>query len=118
MIVAVLPGPHDGRAAGCLNRNHAGPLGTDKSDRLELVIAQPTGFAEIYEGTIATIEGVIVMDVRSTSIGATSTAKEITITERTFELEGDELRYTFRMAAVGEALQHHLSATLRRARSE
>lgn len=91
---------------------------TPGADRLELVIAQPTGFAEIYEGAIATIEGVIVMDVRSTSIGATSTAKEVTITERTFELEGDELRYTFRMAAVGEALQHHLSATLRRARSE
>jgi len=86
---------------------------TPSADRLELVIAQPTGLAEIYEGTIATIDGVLVMDVKSTLIAATSTAKDVTITERTFELEGDELRYTFRMAAVGESLQHHLSATLR-----
>lgn len=87
---------------------------TPSAGRLELVIAQPTGLSEIYEGTIAKIDGVIVMDVKSTSIGATSTAKDVTITERTFEVGGDELRYTFRMAAMAEPLQHHLSATLRR----
>ena len=83
--------------------------------RLEIVLAQPTGFAEVYEGTINTVDGVLVMDVTSTSIGATSTAKDVSITERTFELDSDELRYTFRMAAVGQPLQHHLSATLHRA---
>jgi len=93
----------------------AGYWRTPSLERLEIVIAQPTGLTEIYEGTIGTVDGVIVMDVKSTSIGATRTAKDVTITERTFELEGDELRYTFRMAAVGESLQHHLSATLLRA---
>ena len=83
--------------------------------RLEIVLAQPTGLAEIYEGTIASVDGVLVMDVRSTSIGATSSAKDVSITERTFELDGDELRYSFRMAAMGQPLQHHLSATLPRA---
>jgi len=83
--------------------------------RLEIVLAQPTGFAEVYEGTIATVNDALAMDVKSTSIGSTSSAKDVSRTERTFELEGDELRYTFRMAAVGQPLQHHLSATLRRA---
>ena len=81
---------------------------------IEIVMAQPTGLAEIYEGAVVSNEGTLVIDVRSTSIGATSSAKEVTVTERTFSLTGDELHYTFRMAAVGQPLQHHLSATLHR----
>jgi len=81
---------------------------------IEIVMAQPTGLAEIYEGAIVSSDGPLVIDVRSTSIGATSSAKEVTVTERTFTLIGDELQYTFRMAAVAQPLQHHLSATLRR----
>lgn len=81
---------------------------------IEIVMAQPTGLAEIYEGAIVSNEGTIVVDVRSSSIGATPTAKEVTLTERTFSVWGDEMQYTFRMAAVGQPLQHHLSARLRR----
>lgn len=81
---------------------------------IEIVMAQPTGLAEIYEGAIVSNEGTVVIDVRSTSIGATTTAKEVTITERTFSVSGDEMQYTFRMAAVGQPRQHHLSARLRR----
>jgi THAP4-like, heme-binding beta-barrel domain len=83
---------------------------------IEIVMAQPTGLAEVYEGAIVSNEGTLVVDVRSSSIGATSTAKEVTITERTFSVSGDEMQYTFRMAAVGQPLQHHLSARLRRVR--
>ncbi len=81
---------------------------------IEIVMAQPTGLAEIYDGAVVSNEGTVVVDVRSRSIGATPTAKEVTITERTFSVSGDELQYTFRMAAVGQPLQHHLSARLRR----
>lgn len=81
---------------------------------MEIVMAQPTGLAEIYEGAVVGGDVPLVIDVRSTSIGSTTTAKEVTITERTISVTGDELRYTFRMAAVGQPLQHHLSATLRR----
>jgi hypothetical protein len=83
---------------------------------VEIVMAQPTGLAEVYTGGMMTDDDVLVIDVRSTSIGSTPSAKEVVATERTFSLSGDELSYTFRMAAVGHALQHHLSATLRRSR--
>ena len=83
---------------------------------IEIVMAQPTGLAEIYEGAVVGGDVPLVIDVRSTSIGSTSSAKEVTATERTIAVTGDELHYTFRMAAVGQPVQHHLSATLRRIR--
>jgi hypothetical protein len=79
--------------------------------RIEIVLAHPTGVVEVQEGTV---EGTTV-EVRSSLIGRTSTAKEVTTLERTFRVEGDVLRYDVRMAAVGQALQHHLGAELHRA---
>ncbi len=81
---------------------------------IEIVMAQPTGLAEIYEGAVVSNDGTVVIDVRSVSIGSTTSAKEVTITERTISVTGDNLQYTFRMAAVGQPLQHHLSAHLSR----
>lgn len=92
----------------------------------ELVLAHPTGVVEILEGFAApnlTSRGAeagdetatLIVDVRSARVAGTGTAKEVVSTERTFEVTGDVLRYTFRMAAVGQPLQHHLAATLRRA---
>jgi len=91
----------------------------------EIVLAHPTGIVEVLEGFAAPNltsrsadpgddTATLIVDVRSTSVVGTSTAKEVTATERTFEITGDTLRYTFRMGAVGQPLQHHLSATLRR----
>jgi len=95
-----------------------GYLRVPRPGSIEIVMAQPTGLAEIYEGAVvgAVVGGdaPLVIDVRSTSIGSTTSAKEVTITERTMSVTGDDLQYTFRMAAVGQPLQHHLSATLRR----
>ncbi|HZQ75852.1 MAG TPA: FABP family protein [Acidimicrobiia bacterium] len=79
--------------------------------RLEVVLAHPTGFAEIEEGTIA--GGVI--DLAATSIGRTGTAKEVDGLRRRFEFAGpDVLRYEVWLAAVGQPLQGHLTAELRR----
>ncbi len=84
----------------------------------EIVVAQPSGITEILEGSVGPNDtpdsGTIIIDVRSTAIGSTSTAKEVRRTERTFEVTGDIMRYTMRMAAVGQPLTHHLSATLHR----
>lgn len=83
---------------------------------IEIVMAQPTGVAEIYEGAVVGGDVPLVIDVRSTSIGSTPSAKEVTATERTIAVTDDVLQYTFRMAAVGQPVQHHLSATLQRVR--
>lgn len=91
-----------------------GYLRVPRPGSIEIVMAQPTGLAEIYEGAVVGGDVPLVIDVRSTSINSTSSAKEVTITERTISVTGDDLHYTFRMAAVGQPLQHHLSATLHR----
>ena len=91
-----------------------GYLRVPRPGSIEIVMAQPTGLAEIYEGAVVGGEAPLVIDVRSTSIGSTTSAKEVTITERTISIVGDALQYTFRMAAVGQPLQHHLSASLHR----
>ena len=82
---------------------------------IELVLAHPTGVTEVYEGSIVDRDGKMVIDMTTTYVGLTGSAKDITACERTIEVDGDELRYTFRMAAVGQPLQHHLAATLQRA---
>ena len=92
----------------------SGYLRVPRPGSIEIVMAQPTGLAEIYEGAVVGGDAPLVIDVRSTSIGSTTSAKEVTITERTISITRDVLQYTFRMAAVGQPLQHHLSASLHR----
>ena len=78
--------------------------------RIEIVLAHPTGVAEIQEGTVA--GGVV--DVRSSVVAKTATAKDVTALARVFRIDGDTLSYDVQMAAVGLPLTHHLSATLKR----
>ena len=79
-------------------------------DRVELVIAHPTGVVEVDEGSF---DGSSVR-LHSTAIARTGSAKEVTAVERDFTLDGDVIRYALRMAAVGRPLTHHLAAELRR----
>ncbi|MDQ3756455.1 MAG: FABP family protein, partial [Actinomycetota bacterium] len=78
--------------------------------RVELVLAHPTGVAEIEEGTV---DGACI-ELRTTGVVRSATAKEVVALERSLAVEADTLSYTLRMAAMGLPLQHHLSATLRR----
>jgi len=75
-------------------------------------VLETQGFRYLLGGSMPT--DTVIVDVRSSAIGRTASAKDVARTERTFEITGDTLRYTVRMAAVGLPLQHHLSATLHR----
>ncbi|MGH9133027.1 MAG: peroxynitrite isomerase [Ilumatobacteraceae bacterium] len=82
--------------------------------RVEFLVAHPTGITELAEGTLEVTEGVIRIEVATTTIGRTASAKEVTALERSFRIDGDVIDYTVRMAAVGLPLQHHLAASLLR----
>jgi hypothetical protein len=84
------------------------------SGRVELILAHPTGVAEVAEGTLALDGHHATIELRSLTIARTSTAKDVTTLERSFAVDGDVLRYSLRMAAVGVPLTHHLEATLHR----
>jgi THAP4-like, heme-binding beta-barrel domain len=95
-----------------------GYLRAVRADRIEWVFVHPTGVTEIEEGTLAVSGAALELDLTATRIGLTSTAKEVTALRRSFRIDGDELTYTVDMGAVGQPLQHHLSATLRRTRAK
>lgn len=81
---------------------------------VELILAHPTGVTEIAEGTLAVADDSIEVAVASTTIGRSASAKEVTALNRSIRIAGDELTYTVAMGAVGQPLQQHLTATLRR----
>ena len=91
-----------------------GYIRVPSAGRIELVLAHPTGIAEIAEGTLSTGRGLIEMELVATTIGRTASAKEMTALSRSIRVEGDELTYTCYMGAVGQPLQQHLTATLHR----
>jgi hypothetical protein len=80
--------------------------------RLEVVLAHPTGVAEVAAGTV---DGTRVR-VASTAVLGTPTAKPVAALERDLDVdvEAGVLAYVVRMAAVGLPLQHHLAARLAR----
>jgi hypothetical protein len=91
-----------------------GYLRVPSEGRIELVLAHPTGITEILEGTLSHTGAVIEMELAATTIGLSASAKDVSALSRSIRVAGDELTYTVRMGAVGQPLQHHLAATLRR----
>jgi hypothetical protein len=91
-----------------------GYLRSPAPGRVELVLAHPTGVTEIEEGAFSVDGSTLEIEVCSTTIALTTSAKSVTGLARSIRVAGDELTYTVRMAAVGQPLRHHLSATLHR----
>jgi hypothetical protein len=77
---------------------------------VELVVAHTFG---IVEATAGSFDGGV-LTLRSTGLLRTASAKQVDEVERRYELDGDALRYTIAMAAVGVPLTHHLRAELQR----
>ncbi len=83
------------------------PVGTDGA---EFVIAQPTGITEIHAGPL---DGQTPR-LATQSVGVSPTAKEVRAVARTISVDGDTMTYRLDMEAVGQPLQFHLEAELRR----
>lgn len=86
----------------------------DGTDDTELTIAQPTGFVEVHTGTVSVSAGRTSVHLRSVLVARTPTAKQVDAVERRIVVEDDLLTYELHMAAMGQPLQLHLSATLTR----
>jgi hypothetical protein len=102
------------------------PLGTETGywrprpeNQVEVMLAHPTGIIEIYLGEISGTRIEMATDV----VARTATAKEVTAGHRLYGLTGpggpasQDLAYAYDLAAVGQRLQSHLSAQLKRVSS-
>jgi hypothetical protein len=88
-----------------------GEVGYLRSPRpgwVELVVAHPTGLVELDEGSLNGSS----LHLRSSLVAGTSSAKSVVAVERDFEFEPGVIRYSLRMAAVGQPLTPHLQARL------
>lgn len=86
-------------------------------NRIEWVIVQPSGVVEIAPGEIRPNNGnELHVQSTTTMVGVAPTAKQVEAVQRCFILSEDRNRlcYDLAMAAVGETMTHHLSASLDR----
>ncbi len=82
------------------------PRGTE----LEVLLTHPTGYVEIYLGTVRGPR----IDLATDLVARTATAKEYTAATRLYGLVESDLLWAMDMAAVGQPLQSHASARLKR----
>jgi hypothetical protein len=80
--------------------------------QLEVLLVHPTGISEIYLGEVTGTK----IEMATDAVLRTSTAKEVTAGRRLYGLVGTDLDlgYAYDMAAVGQPLQPHASAQLKR----
>ncbi len=71
---------------------------------LELLLAHPTGFAEVWYGTVDGPRIELATDI----VARTASAKEVTAGQRLYGLVEGDLLWTYDMAAEGQPLQSHL----------
>ena len=78
--------------------------------QLEVLLVHPTGISEIYLGEVTGTK----IEMATDAVVRTSTAKEVTAGRRLYGLIGTDLAYAYDMAAMGQPLQAHASAQLKR----
>ncbi len=79
-------------------------------NEIEVLLAHPTGFVEIWLGEVDGAKIEISTDV----VARTQSAKEYTAGHRLYGLVEGDLLWAFDMAAMGQPLQPHISARLKR----
>jgi hypothetical protein len=97
------------------------PLGTETGywrpqpdNRVEVLLAHPTGIVEIYLGEVSGTR----VEMATDAVARTASAKPVTAGKRLYGLvdsqrEGEkDLAYAYDMAAMGQPLQPHLWARL------
>lgn len=77
---------------------------------IELVLAHPTGFVEIYYGKVDGAK----IELSTDAVVRTESAKEYVGGHRLYGLVEGDLLWTFDMAAVGQQIQPHIWARLQR----
>ncbi len=92
----------------------AGYLRVVGEGRVEFVIAQPIGYAEISLGRITGNR----VDVECSNVARTPTAKPVTSISRSYWLEGESLHAETTMGMEGIAPVRHLRVRFERATSE
>ena len=80
-------------------------------NNVEVLLAHPTGFVEVYLGEVTGAK----VELRTDVVARTETAKEYTAGHRLYGLVEGDLLWAYDMAAEGQPLQSHLSARLKRA---
>ena len=104
---------HTTSLQGSAMHQELGYLRVDEvNDSIELVIAQPTGIAEVLVGKVMSDGKAYRFDLQSNEVVKTPSAKEVTRTGRYFHLSNDELSYKLYMEALGQQYQLHLEASL------
>ena len=78
--------------------------------QIEVLLAHPTGITEVYLGEITGTKIEMATDI----VARTASAKDVAAGHRLYALVGEDLAYAFDLAAVGQPLQPHLSAQLKR----
>lgn len=77
---------------------------------VELLLVHPTGILEMYYGTVEPAK----IRFKTDSVMRSPRAKEYNAATRMYGLVDSQLLWAMDMAAVGQELQSHLSATLKR----
>ena len=80
------------------------------TDEVEVLLAHPTGFLELYVGRLDGLK----LELATDAVVRTSTAKEVTAGQRLYGIADGALLYAYDMAGLGQGLQPHLSARLER----
>ena len=86
------------------------PLPDGAGAEIEVLLAHPTGFVEVYVGTVRGPRVELATDL----VARTATAKEYAAGARQYGLVEGDLLWVLDMAAMGQPLQSHASARLKR----